>query len=494
MTNRKPLVSVVLLSHNHEQSVEQSVSSLLCQTYSNIEIIIIDDGSSDSTPEIIESLVRSYRGSNKIHFFRQEYQGVAKSLNRGIKKASGAFIAFLGSGDAYLPARIKDTLEKLISEPETTAAVYSDGYVINDKGYRTAKFSSKYIRPIGRNTFKELFISNWIPSIGVTYRMSSLIDVGLLDENNNYEVHNLLLRLSERFNIKYINKRLFLCSDYDDYFSKNSLELNEGIWDIKDSYAKISSFRKFIMSIRNREIFIFLNGFSALNVDLMFRLLLRKVQLRSQVQGVNGYELSSFLIAKAFEKLNDRSRFTLNRLRGLDIGSGSRIKGKIHIVGNKSNVKIGSNVLILGDIRIITERSKIFGQITISDNCVIDEGAVFFSLGGDIKLGKKCFVGTNTTIQANGDVLIGDFTMIAANTSIFANNHITDSIEIPFWGQGNRFEGIEIKRNCWIGTNVVILDGSMLGENCIVGASCLVKGEHEKNSRILAKPVVGKSS
>jgi glycosyltransferase involved in cell wall biosynthesis len=493
MDKNGPLVTIIVPSYNHEKYVEQSIVSVTNQTYNNVEIIIIDDGSFDSTPEIIEDIIRNYNGDKKIKFFRQENQGLTKTLNRGVSLACGEFIAFLASDDAYLPTRIQDTVSCLIKEPETTAAVYSDGYLINYKGYRTAKFSSKYLRPIGRNIYKELLIANWIPAMGVTYRKSAIIEVGMFDEELKIEDYDLLLRISNKYYIAYIDKHLFLYRVHDLNFTKNKPAFDFDILKIQQKHKELSLFKSFVSAIKKKDILDMLKFVNFLNLELIFRLFVRRVQVKTQLQGLNYIELLIALVDKLSGRILDFARYKIQRLRGLDIGEGSRVKGKIKVIGNKSNIKIGSNVNILGNIKIITEHSKIPGQIKISDNCVIDEGAILFSLGGKIELGKKCFVGTNTTLQANGDVVVGDYTLIASNSSIIANNHITDSTEQFYWKQGNRFEGIEIGCNCWVGTNVVVLDGAKLGNNCIVGASCIVIGTHKDNSRILAKSVVGKS-
>jgi acetyltransferase-like isoleucine patch superfamily enzyme len=82
--------------------------------------------------------------------------------------------------------------------------------------------------------------------------------------------------------------------------------------------------------------------------------------------------------------------------------------------------------------------------------------------------------------------------MIAANTSIFASNHITDRNDVPYKKQGEKFIGISIGQNCWIGSNVVILDGADIGDSCIIGANCIIKGQYPSNSKIVAKEIIGK--
>lgn len=487
------IVSVIFYQSNDAEDVELSLRSLFCQTYESLEVIIVTESSSPSC-EIIDDIVKGYEDSKTIYILRHECLGLAESLSKAMLKASGDFVLFLASGDTYLPDRIQATVSHLLEKPDDIAAVYSDGYIINENGYRTSKFSSKYLRPIGKNIYKELLVGNWIPAMGVTYRKSALVDVGLFDENLKVEDYDLLLRISRKYHISYIDQKLFCYRVHSQSFTKNKSEFDESIQNIKLKHADFSSFSAFSSAIKNKNFSEALKLLGLLNAGLFLRLFVRKVQIRTSLQGFSYSGLLIAVIKKFLNRAFDLFKHKTLLLRGFDIGKGSRVKGKIKITGNKANIKIGSNVHILGDIRIIAEHSRIPEQIRISDNCVIDEGAVLFSLGGRIELGNKCFVGTNTTLQANGDVVVGEYTMIAANTSIFANNHITDSTEIPYWEQGNRFEGIEIGRNCWIGTNVVVLDGVKLGDNCIVGASCIVNGVHEDNSRVLAKAVVGRSN
>ena len=107
-----PLVSVVIPVHNGERFVADAVGSVLAQTWPSIEIIIIDDGSTDGT----EAAVR--RLPCDVHYFKQENLGPAAARNRGIRDASGDFVAFLDVDDLWPEHMITLLMEELLRQPE----------------------------------------------------------------------------------------------------------------------------------------------------------------------------------------------------------------------------------------------------------------------------------------------------------------------------------------------------------------------------------------
>ena len=107
----EPCVSVVIPAYNEERYLKECLDSVLAQTYSNLEIICVDDGSVDKTPEILADYASA---DKRIRVIRQENSGLSVSRNRGIEAAQGKYLYFLDSDDYILP----DHLEKLISVME----------------------------------------------------------------------------------------------------------------------------------------------------------------------------------------------------------------------------------------------------------------------------------------------------------------------------------------------------------------------------------------
>ena len=98
-----PLISVVIPTYNRADRIERSVRSVLDQTYRNIEVIIIDDGSSDHSKEVIDQI-----RDERVRYFYQENAGAASARNRGIDEAKGEWIAFQDSDDCWFPEKLMD--------------------------------------------------------------------------------------------------------------------------------------------------------------------------------------------------------------------------------------------------------------------------------------------------------------------------------------------------------------------------------------------------
>jgi glycosyltransferase involved in cell wall biosynthesis len=97
----KPLVSVIIPVYNGDRYISQAIESVLEQTYTNYEVIIIDDGSTDNTRNCLEL------HWHKIRYFYQDNQGVAAARNRGISESKGKLIAFLDQDDFFLPDKLE---------------------------------------------------------------------------------------------------------------------------------------------------------------------------------------------------------------------------------------------------------------------------------------------------------------------------------------------------------------------------------------------------
>ena len=122
-----PTVSVVMPAYNHERFIRDAIDSVLGQSFSDMELIIIDDGSTDSTGTIAQSY-----SDSRIRYYFQENQDAFNALNRGMGLSSGEYISIINSDDVYTRNRI----ERLIETQRETKAVciFSDVIPIDDKG------------------------------------------------------------------------------------------------------------------------------------------------------------------------------------------------------------------------------------------------------------------------------------------------------------------------------------------------------------------------
>ncbi len=122
-----PTVSVIIPAYNHEQFVGQAIESVLQQSWEDLELLVIDDGSTDRTGEVAQGY-----SDSRLHYFYQENQDAFNTLNRGLQLARGAFISILNSDDVYTTNR----LERLIAEQKRYRAqcLFTDVIPIDEAG------------------------------------------------------------------------------------------------------------------------------------------------------------------------------------------------------------------------------------------------------------------------------------------------------------------------------------------------------------------------
>lgn len=106
------LVSIIMPSYNTARFIEESIKSVLDQTYTNWELIIVDDSSTDATDAVVESLIRHCERNEAIHYLKNEKNcGAAVSRNRALALAKGKWIAFLDSDDLWAPEKLEKQLK-----------------------------------------------------------------------------------------------------------------------------------------------------------------------------------------------------------------------------------------------------------------------------------------------------------------------------------------------------------------------------------------------
>jgi len=134
LNSKEDLVSVIIPIFNSEKFLKESIESVLNQTYKNIEIIAVDDGSSDNSLKILKQY------SNKIIIVSQTNQGLAHALNAGIKKMTGKWLKWFSPDDILIPKAIEILVQEASKLPESTI-VYSNWELIDEKGNKLRDFS-----------------------------------------------------------------------------------------------------------------------------------------------------------------------------------------------------------------------------------------------------------------------------------------------------------------------------------------------------------------
>lgn len=125
MAKNNPLVSVIIPVWNAEKSIEKLIQNLSDQTYQNLEIIAIDDGSSDNSLRILRELAKK---DPRLKVFHQDNAGVSATRNRGIELASGKYLVFIDSDDEIAPEYIKKMVQAMEDNPRAVLALTSKCY------------------------------------------------------------------------------------------------------------------------------------------------------------------------------------------------------------------------------------------------------------------------------------------------------------------------------------------------------------------------------
>jgi glycosyltransferase involved in cell wall biosynthesis len=137
------LVSVVTPSFNMARYLPETIESVLNQDYPDIEYIVMDGGSTDTTVEILE------RYKDRLRYFVEKDKGPSDAIERGFQKASGEIFAWLNADDTYLPGAVRIAVDYLLAHPDVDV-VYGDGYWVDENGalirpYPTLPFDPKVL-------------------------------------------------------------------------------------------------------------------------------------------------------------------------------------------------------------------------------------------------------------------------------------------------------------------------------------------------------------
>ncbi len=203
-----PTVSVIIPTFNCAQFLPFAIDSVLKQTYPDFEMIIVDDGSTDNTPEIIKPYLVNH--PSKIKYIWQPNKGLAIARNTAINNSTGEYIALLDADDAWLPDKLELQV-KILNEKNETGLIHSNITYISEKG---GILSSPPRNPqiLSGNIFTDIFLRKEnIACPTVLFKRKCINEVGLFDENLTRlgcEDRDLWLRILKRFNAIYIDKSL----------------------------------------------------------------------------------------------------------------------------------------------------------------------------------------------------------------------------------------------------------------------------------------------
>ncbi|MBW4664647.1 MAG: glycosyltransferase family 2 protein [Chroococcus sp. CMT-3BRIN-NPC107] len=148
-----PLISVVIPTFNSEKTIRETIDSVLNQTWKNLELIVVNDGSQDSTLDVINSIK-----DPRLKVFTYPNGGVAASRNRGFAQAQGEFVSFLDADDLWTKDKLEAQLKALQNNPQAGVAYSWTNYI--DKNSKFLRAGNH--RNLSGNVYAELLKSNFL--------------------------------------------------------------------------------------------------------------------------------------------------------------------------------------------------------------------------------------------------------------------------------------------------------------------------------------------
>lgn len=215
----QPLISVVLPVYNTENYITTSIQSIINQSYSNFELIILDDGSTDRTAEIVRTF-----DDKRIRFIQHENMGMAATLNKGIQLAKGSFIARQDADDVSYPDRFEKQITFLLENP-AVAMVGSFARIIQDGNNQL-----RYLKhPFRNNSIKFfLFFDNPFVHSSIMMRKNVVIEMGCYQINRASLIqdYDLWSKIADKYQVANLPEVLLDYREVSSGISQEELKNN----------------------------------------------------------------------------------------------------------------------------------------------------------------------------------------------------------------------------------------------------------------------------
>lgn len=207
-----PSVTIICLCYNHEKYIPEAIESIINQTYTNLEIVIIDNGSPDNSQKIIKDIASENPDIKMIML--SENIGNCRAFNLGLTKSGGEFIIDLSGDDVLLPDRIEEGLKSFAEYGEEYGVNFTDALYIDDSGNVIGQHYKRDHKgllldtvPEG-NVYSDLLARYFICTPTMMMRKSVLDQLGGYDENLKYEDFDFWIRSGKITKYCYTDKAL----------------------------------------------------------------------------------------------------------------------------------------------------------------------------------------------------------------------------------------------------------------------------------------------
>jgi glycosyltransferase involved in cell wall biosynthesis len=217
-----PEVSVIIPTYNSARFIGEALQSVFDQTLKDYELIVVDDGSTDPTKQVIE------RYGNKIRYVFQQQGGPAKARNRGIGDSLGRYIAFLDADDVWLPLKLEKQVCTFHRCPEL-AMVFTENSIFNESGVCRTSLG-KGERLMKGDVVKNIFLHSGVVTSTVMVRSEIFDKIGLFEEELRLaEDDNMWVRIAANCEIALINEPLVRYRIHPNEITSDKMRLMESV-------------------------------------------------------------------------------------------------------------------------------------------------------------------------------------------------------------------------------------------------------------------------
>ncbi|MCS6823818.1 MAG: glycosyltransferase [Cytophagaceae bacterium] len=210
MNHKKPLVTVICICHNQANYVEECLQSVYAQTYSNIELIVVDNGSTDGSQAVIAKVIKP----NTLYFPLDDNIGMCAAFNKGLAHAKGKYIINLAADDVLMPAKIELQVLFFEQQDSNTGVIFSDALLIDENSKPLKTFykrnnQNQLLTTVPEGYIYEHLLRHYtVSSPTLMVRKSVYDEIGGLDESLVYEDYDFYVRTGKKYKYMFQNEVL----------------------------------------------------------------------------------------------------------------------------------------------------------------------------------------------------------------------------------------------------------------------------------------------
>lgn len=471
-----PAVSVIVTCYNYGRFLGRCIESVLRQTFRDLELIIVNDGSTDNTEDIALLYIKDPR----VRYIKQDNAGQTRAKNNGIKASCGKFVAFLDADDFWDPTKLEKQLP-MFKDPDV-GVVYSRVMFIDEEGNPLhAHIASRYLQPRHGCVTHYLLFDNFIPFSSAVVRREVFDKVGMFDETLTMGIDwDLWLRTSLHYTFAYVDEPLlYYRVGHDGQMSKNVGKRHEASDEIFNRFILNNSDKIDPITIRRVYHYTFVNRGN-------------HFRTKNNLAKSTGYFLKAFvqwpfsivpftfllknavlyLLKSSYEEYHDYVCFILSDLHRYNPNEDRIFEHIMKVPGFRYS-------FLMRTARYLKERECLFGKVLyvitriLLQRCKIRFG---IDIPYNTEIGHGLYIGHHGGIVVNHDARIG------------RNCNINHGVTIGTTYGGKHPGTPVIGDNVYLGPGSKIIGGIKIGNNVAVGANAVVTTHVPDNAIVAGVP------